>query len=607
MAGIKTAAGFDYKGIQPNFTRDMFNTIAEMKAFPDSSLPEVFIAVCKETPKVIYIYAKSNTVDPTTGKWRAFEGGVTLDDILDATSDNGVTNKVITEALSNKVDITQLGVATVTVKIGEDENGNDITKTVTGVATLDNSGKVPTSQLPSYVDDVVNGYYDDDYDVDYYDLADVQDGSEGLKVVVSLSEDAEVAATEILLTDVNTQVDPDLTTLVGDGTEYVVKKTKHITRTKLFYTDSTFSVELEKEDNKIYIDLVTERTFRWSGAIYVEISKSLVLGETVNTAFAGDKGKVAYTHAIDPDHAEAGAEKNVIVGVQVNGKDLEVNAESRKVNLEIGDTEVLQALGKNEEGALTFNGKPINGGEPSFFVTTSPVTNAIGDFMEGDEVGLSDKMSIVAAINKLLHKYISPSITVSTTPSTLLNEVGTEITSVIFGVNIAKGSEDIKKLIIKKDSIGIYELTSEEDLKDGGMFAYTYDVASIVDNTEFVVEVTDARNKVTTKTIKYEFVNKSYYGTVDADDIVDEAKIKSLNFILKKDQKLTYNDITGTNIKFVYAYPESMPALTSIKDANGFDYIASTTATSIEISGVSYRLYVLTNPTSVENFKQIYS
>lgn len=30
-----------------------------------------------------------------------------------------------------------------------------------GVATLDSTGKVPTSQLPSYVDDVVEGYYNE--------------------------------------------------------------------------------------------------------------------------------------------------------------------------------------------------------------------------------------------------------------------------------------------------------------------------------------------------------------------------------------------------------------------------------------------------------------
>ena len=30
-----------------------------------------------------------------------------------------------------------------------------------GVATLDSSGKVPSSQLPSYVDDVIEGYYHD--------------------------------------------------------------------------------------------------------------------------------------------------------------------------------------------------------------------------------------------------------------------------------------------------------------------------------------------------------------------------------------------------------------------------------------------------------------
>ena len=49
-----------------------------------------------------------------------------------------------------------------------DKNGNDITTTyikastkgvANGVASLDSDGKVPSSQLPSYVDDVIEGYY----------------------------------------------------------------------------------------------------------------------------------------------------------------------------------------------------------------------------------------------------------------------------------------------------------------------------------------------------------------------------------------------------------------------------------------------------------------
>lgn len=45
------------------------------------------------------------------------------------------------------------------------------------------------------------------------------------------------------------------------------------------------------EEGKIYVALDDNLTYRWSGSTYVEISKSLGLGETSTTAYPGNKGK----------------------------------------------------------------------------------------------------------------------------------------------------------------------------------------------------------------------------------------------------------------------------------------------------------------------------
>lgn len=82
-------------------------------------------------------------------------------------------------------------------------------------------GKIPAAQLPSYVDDVVEG---------------------------TMNED-------------NTTFTP---------------------------TDGTSNTQ---ETGKIYVDTTTNKSYRWSGTVYVEISSSLALGETSSTAFAGDRGK----------------------------------------------------------------------------------------------------------------------------------------------------------------------------------------------------------------------------------------------------------------------------------------------------------------------------
>lgn len=98
---------------------------------------------------------------------------------------------------------------------------------INGLAELDENGFVPSSQLPSYVDDVINAY--------------LYDGK--------------------------------------------------------MYTSASKENEINPESGKIYVDLNTENTYRWSGSIYVEISKSLALGETSSTAYRGDRGKIAYDHS----------------------------------------------------------------------------------------------------------------------------------------------------------------------------------------------------------------------------------------------------------------------------------------------------------------------
>ena len=65
---------FDIRKSSPNVKRDMFETIEEMVAYNENYLPQVFICTNVEDGG-IWIFNKGNDVDPTTGKWRKFEGG----------------------------------------------------------------------------------------------------------------------------------------------------------------------------------------------------------------------------------------------------------------------------------------------------------------------------------------------------------------------------------------------------------------------------------------------------------------------------------------------------------------------------------------------------
>ena len=59
-----------------------------------------------------------------------------------------------------------------------------------------------------------------------------------------------------------------------------------------------FPAAAQAQSGKIYVAKDTNKTYRWSGTQYVEISESLALGTTSATAFRGDYGNAAYAHAV---------------------------------------------------------------------------------------------------------------------------------------------------------------------------------------------------------------------------------------------------------------------------------------------------------------------
>lgn len=62
---------FNYQGQKPNFERDSFNTLAEMKAFAETSIDDGHISYCVEDENH-YVFNSSNEENETTGKWRSF-------------------------------------------------------------------------------------------------------------------------------------------------------------------------------------------------------------------------------------------------------------------------------------------------------------------------------------------------------------------------------------------------------------------------------------------------------------------------------------------------------------------------------------------------------
>ena len=126
-----------------------------------------------------------------------------------------------------------------------------------GVAELDATGKVPSSQLPSFVDDTVEGYLYEGH----------------------------------------------------------------------WYSDAQHTQEVVGETGKIYVELSTNKTYRWSGTTFVEISESHALGETSSTAYRGDRGATAYSHATDANKVSSATAAGLYkVGATAEGHISELQA-----------------------------------------------------------------------------------------------------------------------------------------------------------------------------------------------------------------------------------------------------------------------------------------
>ena len=122
--------------------------------------------------------------------------------------------------------------------------------------------------------------------------------------------------------------------------------------------------------------------------------------------------------------------------------------------------------------------------------------------------------------------------------------------------------------------------------------------AGPIKNTTTGVPYPDTSIKEGTKdyTLTVTAVSASYYGIGTAD-----------TKIIKNTKAFTWNNINCTNNVLVYKYPKSLGKLTSIKDANNFEYINSYTYTEEDINNVTYSVYTLTDAMTVENAIQIYS
>lgn len=145
-----------------------------------------------------------------------------------------------------------------------------------GVAELDANGKVPASQLPGYVDDIV-------------DFEGIMQLPPTLEMGSYSGAPAGIAYVRTGAYFVaRTSDNKCYGNWGGDPEENIAPPESYGT-----YENSRWV----PVPGKLYTDTSTNKVYRWSGSALVEISSSLALGETASTAYRGDRGKIAYDHA----------------------------------------------------------------------------------------------------------------------------------------------------------------------------------------------------------------------------------------------------------------------------------------------------------------------
>lgn len=200
-----------------------------------------------------------------------------------------------------------------------------------------------------------------------------------------------------------------------------------------------------------------------------------------------------------------------------------------------------------------------------------------------------DIVTINNSLTRMYPKVFPLSVTVSgggtyklgTTQNPTITWVTKEATDVITPKTVSINNEDLNPSVTSK--------------------AYS----NISSNTTYTVKVSNGYETVSGSTT-LRFVNPNYFGAVDATSEVTAETILAFAELIRGSKSYT-GTTSLNNQRTVYAYPKQFGALISIKDANNFDYINSYTRSELEINNETYYVYVLTDPTSITTFKQIYA
>ena len=278
--------------------------------------------------------------------------------------------------------------------------------------------------------------------------------------------------------------------------------------------------------------------------------------------------------------------KKINNGVITNGEVIEVGFESNIITPTIsGNAPSCEAV--KDALQLKADKTQLKG------LATKTELNSKADASELDNYTTTATTNAISAdVTSLMNEVFVLTATASVSPN--IAEVGTNPTvTLTVDAKLGKGRTQVDEITI-------------DGTKYTGEIPYTHSATATTTHTYNITVKKGTKTANASATIN--FYNASYYGVVDASKTsLTATEVKTLKTKEVKSGRSGTRTFNLTNQKACIAYPKSFGAAASIKDANGFDYLASYTRNEVTIDSVVYYVYLLSSPTTITDFKQIIS
>lgn len=255
-------------------------------------------------------------------------------------------------------------------------------------------------------------------------------------------------------------------------------------------------------------------------------------------------------------------------------------------------------------GFYNEHGEEITGGG---LYTPQGVTQfTVGGLPAGTDLGTTpvDPFAPGGILDQILYAYRAPTITLATSPSAALRELGDSIASIILNATTVKHSDPIVTVTFFRNASLIHTDTTPNP--GGGLETYT-DTTPVTTQTAYQAKVDDGTSIVASNIVTFNFVSAYYYGVADPglDPSVDGGGLTKLVINDTPTLSALFSPVSQV---FYFLYPDSYPVLTSIKDTNGFETISDwTLTTGVSITNSfgnvdTYNVYEYNNITTQTNF-----